>query len=68
MARSLSSLGVFKIREALELTLQAGKGAPPAASPGGIQRYMSAETSIIDNGQGSPKHMKAGKINGTPLT
>lgn len=33
-----------------------GKGGPPAplaVSPGGIQRYMSAETSMSENGQGS---------------
>lgn len=31
------------------------KGATPASSPGGIQRYMLAESSILEEPQGSPR-------------
>lgn len=31
------------------------KGVPPVPSPGSIQRYMSGDTSIVEDGYGSPK-------------
>lgn len=32
-----------------------GKGAPPAPSPGGNKHFMSAETSITEDGYGRPR-------------
>lgn len=36
---------------------KAGRGAPSVVSPGGTQRYMSAKTSISEDGHCSPRQI-----------
>lgn len=38
------------------------KGGPPAVSPGGIQRFMTVDTSLVENGHSSPRQTTATQV------